>query len=112
MRFQEFVNEAMIGTLTIGGMTIIVDEHAMDRAVERQVLPTDVDRVLRKMPAIKPQIAQIESGQKFWIYDPTLEVGLGLRMLNAERLRIQFKTVIGAREGQPNDGPVPVLVVG
>jgi hypothetical protein len=111
VRAQQFVTEATIGTLTIGGITIIVDEHALDQAVERMVLPTDVDRVLRKLPQIKTQIAQLESGQKFWVYDPALEVGLGCRMLNAERVRIQFKTVIGAREGAPNDGPVPVLTV-
>jgi hypothetical protein len=111
MRACQFVTEATIGTLTIGGITIIVDEHAMDQAVERMVLPTDVDRVLRKLPSIKSQITQIESGQKFWVYDPELQVGLGCRMLNAERVRIQFKTVIGARQGSPNDGPVPVLSV-
>ena len=111
MRATEFLIEVQIGTLTIGGMTIIVDSHALDQAVDRMVLPTDVDRVLRKLPTIKNQIAQIESGQKFWVYDPNLEVGLGCRMLNNEKLRIQFKTVIGTREGGPNDGAIPVLEV-
>ena len=111
MRAQEFVSESAIGTLTIAGITIIVDEHAMDRAVDRQVLPTDVDRVLRKLSTIKTQIAQIESGQQFWVYDPALEVGLGFRMLNAEHPRMQFKTVIGAKQGEPYDGPLPVLTV-
>ena len=111
MRFAEFLTEVQIGTLTIGRLTIIVDDHAMDQTVERMVLPTDVDRVLRKLPKIENQIAQIESGQKFWVYDPVLEVGLGCRMLNNERMRIQFKTVIGPREGGPNDGAIPVLEV-
>jgi hypothetical protein len=111
MRAQQFVTEAMIGTLTIDGITIIVDEHAMDRAVTRMVLPSDVDRVLRKLPQIKTQIAQIESGQQFWVYDAGLEVGLGCRMINPDRLRIQFKTVIGTREGAPNDSAIPVLTV-
>jgi hypothetical protein len=111
MRACQFVIEAAIGTLTIGGITIVVDEHVMDQTIDRQVLPTDVDRVLRKLPQIKTQITQLESGQKFWVYDPAQEVGLGCRMINPERLRIQFKTVIGPREGAPYDGPVPVLTV-
>lgn len=108
MRANEFLNEAMIGTLTIGGITIIVDEHAMERAIDRLVLPTDVDRVLRKLPTIQDQIAQIDSGQQFWVYDPVAEVALGCRVINPERSKIQFKTVLGSR---PYHSDVPVLEV-
>lgn len=111
MRAVEFLAEVALGTLNIGGITIVVDEHAMDQTVERMVLPTDVDRVLRKLPTIKDQLVQIDSGQKFWVYNPELEVGLGCRMINPEKLKIQFKTVIGPREGGPNDGAIPVLQV-
>jgi hypothetical protein len=108
MKVQEIVTEAKIGDLTIGNIHIVVDEHALNQAVDRMVLPTDVDRVLRKLPQIQDQLEQIESGQKFWVYDPTLDVGLGLRSINPERLRYQFKTVVGDR---PYDGIIPVLEV-
>lgn len=111
MRYQEFVIEAAIGTLNIGGVVIIVDDHALDRAVDRMVLPTDVDRVLRKLPKIKQQIAQLGLGQQFWVYDPALEVGLGCRLLDPGSPKIQFKTVIGQREGAPYDSPIPVLTL-
>jgi hypothetical protein len=111
MRAEEFLIEKTIGTLTIGGIIVLVDDHAMDQAVERMVLPTDVDRVLRKLPTIKDSLTQIEPGQKFWVYDPLLEVGLGCRRLEFEQPKIQFKTVIGPKEGAPYDSNVPVLEV-
>lgn len=111
MRACEFLLETAIGTLNIDGVIIKVDDHAMEQTVERMVLPTDVDRVLRKILRIKEQLNTIESGQKFWVYDPELEVGLGCRMINPEQLKIQFKTVIGPREGAPYNGAVPVLTV-
>jgi hypothetical protein len=111
MRFKEFLTEAAIGRLTINGVHIIVDEHAMDQAIDRMVLPTDVDRVLRKLPTVKNNLARLDSGQKFWVYDPELEVGLGCRMIDPDQLKIQFKTVIGRREGAPYNSNVPVINV-
>ncbi len=111
MKASEFLLEVTIGQLTIGGIIIIVDDHALDQAVDRMVLPTDIDRVLRKLPTIKDQLAKIEPGQQFWVYDPKLEVGLGCRMLDLPQRKIQFKTVIGSAEGAPYDGVTPVVEV-
>lgn len=108
MRASQFVVEAKIGTLTIDGIYIVVDEHALDQAIDRQVLPTDIDRVLRKLPTIKKQLATIESGQQFWVYDPALEVGLGCRSISPGGLKIQFKTVVGDR---PYNSQVPILEI-
>ena len=108
MRAYQFVAEAMIGTLNIGGIILVVDEHAMEQAIDRMVLPTDVDRVLRKIPRIKDQLAQIDSGQKFWIYDSSLDVGLGMRSINPEKSKYQFKTVVGSR---PYSSDVPILEI-
>lgn len=111
MKITEILLEKAIGTLTIGNITIKVDDHAMDQSIDRMVLPTDVDRVLKKFSTVKDQLTHIESGQKFWIYDPQLEVGLGCRMINPESLKIQFKTVIGPNQGAPYNGSIPVLTV-
>ena len=108
MRAYQFITEAMIGTLNIGGIILVVDEHALEQSIDRMVLPTDVDRVIRKLPTIKQQLEQVDSGQKFWVYDPTLEVGLGMRSINPENLKYQFKTVVGSR---PYESDVPVLEV-
>jgi hypothetical protein len=111
MRASQFIAEAMIGTLNIDNIIVKVDSHAMDQCIDRMVLPTDVDRVLRKLPRIKDKLSSIDIGQQFWVYDPTLEVGLGCRMLAPEQPKIQFKTVIGPKEGAPFDSHVPVLTV-
>jgi hypothetical protein len=108
MRAREFLVEKEIARFNIGGMTVIVDDHTIDQAVKRMVLPTDIDRVLQKFPKIKDQIKLIEPGQKFWVYDSGLEVGLGCRRLTSAVL---FKTVIGPKEGPPYNSDLPVLKV-
>ena len=71
MRYAEFITEKIIGNFNINGINIAVNDHSLARAVERDVLPTDVDRVLKKLYTIFDQLAAVESGQQIWIYDPT-----------------------------------------
>ena len=108
MRAYQFISEEAIGLLHIGNLNVVVDSHALDQAIDRLVLPTDVDRVLRKLPTIQDQLANMESGQQFWVYDPGLEVGLGMRSINPVKLKYQFKTVVGDR---PYESHIPVLEV-
>lgn len=108
MRAQEFIVEKELGRLTIGGLTIIVDDHAMDQAVLRNVLPTDVDRTLRKISSIKDQIQAIDDGQQFWIFDQAQDISLGMRCLNAEQARYVLKTVL---DQHPYESPTPVITI-
>ena len=108
MRAQEFIVEKELGRLTIGGLTIIVDDHAMDQAVLRNVLPTDVDRTLRKISSIKDQIQAIDDGQQFWIFDQAQDISLGMRCLNAEQFRYVLKTVL---DQHPYESPTPVITI-
>lgn len=79
MRAQEFVLEDKMATLTVGGMKFMVDPHILDQVVLRFVLPSDVDRILKKMSTIRPELDAIEPGQQFWVYSPTLDVAVGMR---------------------------------
>jgi hypothetical protein len=106
---NESLNEKELGRLTIGGLTVIVDDHAMDRTVLRDVLPTAVDHTLRKLPSVKEQIQQLEDGQQFWIFDQAQDISLGMRCLNAEQARYVLKTVL---DRQPYSSPTPVITVG
>jgi hypothetical protein len=108
MKAQEFIFEKELGRLTIGGIVIIVDDHAMDQAVLRDVLPTDVDRTLRKIFSVKDQIQAIDAGQKFWIFDKTQDISLGMRCLNQDEARYVLKTVL---DQHPYAGPSPVITV-
>lgn len=104
MRAQEFLQEAIIGTITIQGIQVAVDDHALDRTVMRDVLPSDVDRVLRKLPTIQDQLQAIDPGQKFWVYDATQDVALGFRTGS----KLLLKTVLGKR---PYSSDIPVIEI-
>ena len=104
MRAQDFLHEAIVGTITINGQVISVDDHAFDRAITRDVLPTDVDRVLRKLHTVQDQIAAIDPGQKFWVYDRTQDVAVGFRTGST----LLLKTVLGKR---PYSSDIPVIEI-
>jgi hypothetical protein len=106
MRAREFITEAILGTLNKNGLKISVNSHAIDQAVERQVLPTDVDRILRKLPNVQNELNQISGNQEFWIYDPTLDVAVGFRKSDTNRSKYYLNTVVGDR---PYDSDVPVI---
>lgn len=109
MRAQEFIIEGKIGRLIVGPpnnqQLIVVDDHAVDQTIDRQVLPSDVDRVLKKLHTVSDKIAQFETGHKFWVYDPELDIALGFRSMNPG-VKYKLNTVVG---DQPYDGATPVV---
>jgi hypothetical protein len=109
MRAAEFIFEAYrVGILKFNGFEISVDKHSMEQAVRRNVLPSDVDRVLKKITGIQDEIRSIPGGQKFWVFSPTLDVGIGFRKSQDDSLKLILKTVTGSK---PYDGPTPILIV-
>ncbi len=111
MRASEFLIEGQIGRLIVGPpnnqQLIVVGNHAMDQTIDRMVLPSDVDRVLKKLHTVSDKISQIETGHKFWVYDPELDVALGFRSVQPG-VKYKLNTVVGDR---PYDGVTPVVVV-
>jgi len=108
MKINELLvlEEAELGRITTGRWLVIIDSHSMDQTIDRQVLPTDVDRVIAKIPTVERQIEQIANGQQFWLYDHLLTTGLGMRMINKEQGRLILKTLLDKR---PWDGPTPII---
>jgi hypothetical protein len=109
MRLREFIVEGPIGRLIVGPsdnqQLIVVDDHAMDQTINRMVLPSDVDRVLKKLHTVSDKIGQFEAGHKFWVYDPELDVALGFRSVRPG-VKYKLNTVVG---DQPYDGETPVV---
>ncbi len=113
MRSREFLtpsmlSEADIGTLTIGPVRLTVDDHAIDRAIDRGVNPDDVDQVLRRLPRVQSQLAAVDTGSKIWVYAPDLSTAVGLRRLGGPDLRFKLKTLWGA--GRPMDYDVSAVI--
>lgn len=86
---------SIIGVLHINGYTVPIHKHAMERTISRQVLPSDIDKILKKLNVIKSSITRVQPRQKFWIYDPKLDVSLG--MMKLEDNEIQLNTVLDWR---------------
>lgn len=109
MRAEEFLTEKIVGHLHHNGIDIDVNDHAFDQAKERNVPYTLIDPALKKIGAIKDQIAQIEPGQQFWVYDPKSEVAIGMRRLD-DRTGGNMKLVLNTLLGwHPGESVNPVL---
>jgi predicted hydrocarbon binding protein len=106
MRSHEFLTERTIGTLTIDGIRIEVDDHAIERAEQRKVKPANVDRILRKIGRAKNQIKKLDDNQEFWLWWNDLEVSLGMVKKSSDPLRLKFNTVINNRPHQQGINPV------
>lgn len=88
------INEVAAGTILTPHLEIVVDDHALERAQERGVDPHAVDYVIRKqLPKNLSKLEQIPVGQKFWVYDWSREVSLGMRRISSTQLKFMLKTV-------------------
>jgi hypothetical protein len=94
MRAQEFLDEVAVGTIFTDDLTVVIDDHSLDRARERGVDPRAVDYIIkRQMPKVLSKLDKIESGQKIWVYDWSREVALALRRISSTELKFILKTV-------------------
>ena len=94
MRAREFVRETAVGHILTPRFEIVVDDHALERARERGVDPRAVDYIIRtQLPKVSHKLDQIEVNQKFWVYDWSRELALGLRRLSSTEPRFLLKTV-------------------
>jgi hypothetical protein len=88
------INEVAVGSILTQDLEIVVDDHALDRARERGVDPIAVDYIIKKqLPKNINKLEQIPLGQKFWVYDWSRELSLGLRRISSTELKFVLKTV-------------------
>ena len=95
MQIREILTEKAVGSLNIDGILLVVDDHAFDRARQRDISPHDVDLVIKKLPKIKDVLSSFESGNTLWVFDTTLNVSLGLRRVSSSQLKFSLKTLVG-----------------
>jgi hypothetical protein len=92
MRANEFLFERVIGKLYIGPLTIEIDQHAIDRAADRNIKPELIDEILRKLPTLVDTMANVEVN-KFWVFDPKLNIKIGLAKISTPN-RYRLNTVV------------------
>ena len=95
-------NEDTVATINIGGITVILDDHALDRQQQRGIDDKSLDAAIRKLkfPRVIKQMNQIEDGNRFYVLDHTTNVALGIRKLGNNRY--QLKTVFNGRPADHN----------
>ena len=108
MKIKEIINEGKVGEITTTDFHITVDSHAIDQLVNRKLSPISVDKILKGLNQIKDDILNVEEGYKFWVWNPDLEVGLGMRKSMGNN-RLLLATMVGSK---PYDGPVPIFQIG
>jgi gamma-glutamylcyclotransferase (GGCT)/AIG2-like uncharacterized protein YtfP len=86
---KDTLAEAVIGKFNVAGIEIHVDDHALNRCVQRMVLPSDVDRLLKKLPNQIEKIRALPDGHKFWIYDADQNISLGMRKYPNDSLHLK-----------------------
>lgn len=108
MKINEILLEKNIGNLTIGDIKVSVDDHTIQRCIQRNISPLAVDKVLKKLPTVKDQLSRVDSGQQFWIWDQSLDIGLGLRRISSDYLGFVLKTVL---DRHPWDSTTPIIKI-
>jgi hypothetical protein len=94
MKVTEIINEVAVGTLHYPTVTIVVDDHAFERAQGRGVDPHAVDYTLRRLDKIYKKLEQMEVNKRFWVYDWSREISLGLRRISSTEMTFMLKSVL------------------
>ena len=110
MRAKEFVVEAITGKFKLPTAEILVDRHALIRAVERDVSPIEVDKVLRMLPRIEYKLSEISAGQKVWIYSEQSGISVGIRRLD-DRMGINRFILGTVLRTKPWSDRLPVITI-
>ena len=108
MKASEFITESAVGTIRIGDIVIVVDDHAIEQVYMREIDPRSVDSVFRKLPAVRDELTAMEPGSKIWVRDPDSGVSIGLRKMSADQMRFQFKTAVQNRTYQSDTPEIEI----
>jgi hypothetical protein len=100
MRFHEITNKYTLAeavkSTTIRGIKLNIDmDHLIQRMTERNLHYKEVGKMIENLPNLLAEIVKIEPGHQFWVWDPALNVGLGMRKIN-NNPTLTLKTAISS----------------
>lgn len=105
---RQRANEGIFMSKTVGPVKLDIDDHVVNRVIDRGANPDDVDRIIEHLPKITDQLSEIELGQRIWVWSPSLGLALALRRTSSQDLRFIMKTVWTA--GRPSDYNVARII--
>jgi hypothetical protein len=111
MKAREFILEKVLGTLQLGDIRVEYDDHTDQQKArrDRQVKDSEIDQVLRRIHQVRRPMLALNHGERFWVYDPEVDVALGFTMISPSQRIVRLKTVIHNR---PWDSDRLVLTIG
>ena len=103
---QETLDESFgIGPLQMGNMWFDIRKHAVDRLAERKVPISTAKEMLRRISTMGDTIKKMSPGQAFWVYDSTLGISMGMRLLDSGKVQ-WATTIIGEPRNRNASNPV------
>jgi len=104
------VNEADLdesirpGPYRIGKMLFDIRNHAIERLEERNVPISTAGELLRRLSTMPNKIRQMPPHASFWVYDETLGISLGMRVLDSGK--VQWSTSIIGKPYSDDRNPI------
>jgi len=102
------LNEVYLGNIYMPNVEIAVNSHAYDQADDRRVGYGIIDHVVGKVNSLRSELDRVGTNGKVWIWDPELNIGLGLQRLLTKSPVFSFNTLVAKK---PYDGAIPVITV-
>jgi len=104
---EEDLDESFgMGRYKVGNMWFDITKHAIDRVEERNVPISTAKEMLRRISTMNDTIQKMGVGQAFWVYDPSLGISMGIRLLDSGKVQ-WGTTVIG--EPRNRDARYPMI---
>jgi hypothetical protein len=108
MRAFEFLVEKIVKKDMINGIHVWFNDHALDRAHEREVSPRAVDAILERLHTLVGNIESVEPHYEFWVYYDAFSTGAGFRRMpdKGDALCVVLNTVISDPPHEQGSNPV------
>lgn len=104
---EEDLDESFgMGRYQVGNMWFDITKHAIDRVEERKVPISTAKEMLRRISTMNDTIQKMGVGQAFWVYDPSLDISMGIRLLGSGKVQ-WGTTIIG--EPRNRDARYPMV---
>jgi len=104
---EEDLDESFgMGRYQVGNMWFDITKHAIDRVEERNVPISTAKEMLRRISTMNDTIQKMGVGQAFWVYDPSLGISMGIRLLDSGKVQ-WGTTIIG--EPRNRDARYPMV---
>jgi len=88
-----YEHRAIAANVQLGDYKIKIDQHLVDRSLERGVPEQEVLSSIQKLPKAKAKLKLMVPGEKFYLHDNTNDLNILFRVIDSERKIYIARTV-------------------